>query len=304
MRVVYRGDLDGTVCAAILMDIGLCNDLSQAHPKDMQDGKVAISARDILCNLPYHPDCAMWFDHHSSEIESEDFPKNFTGLVENAPSAARLVYRYFLPDNPGLEKYSDLVDDTDLYDSAQLDLQQVRLAEGTILLGFLLDPRTGLGHNKDFSISNYQWSIKLPELLTKHSIREILAMPDTFERMRVYDQMQEKGADFLAENSILNGNVIVSDLRGKTIIPANRFRIYSLPGFESGNISVRIADGKKGEFATISVGHSIFNRTSNVDSGALCKQYGGGGHKGAATCQPSLADADAVFKAIVAACQE
>ena len=80
--------------------------------------------------------------------------------------------------------------------------------------------------------------------------------------------------------------------------------IYSLPGFESGNISVRIADGKKGEFATISVGHSIFNRTSTVDSGALCKQYGGGGHKGAATCQPDLAEADKVFKAIVAACQE
>ncbi|MCH7574475.1 MAG: exopolyphosphatase [Candidatus Marinimicrobia bacterium] len=304
MRVVYRGDLDGTVCAAILMDIGLCNDLSQAHPKDMQDGKIEISARDILCNLPYHPDCAMWFDHHSSEIDSADFPKKFRGLVENAPSAARLVYRYFLPDNPELEKYSDLVDETDMYDSAQLDLQQVRLAEGTILLGFLLDPRTGLGHNKDFRISNYQWSIKLPELLTKHTIKEILAMPDTFERMRVYDQMQEKGADFLAENSMLDGNVIVSDLRGKDIIPANRFMIYTLPGFESGNISVRIADGKKGEFATISVGHSIFNRTSTVDAGALCKQYGGGGHVGAATCQPTLAEADKVFKAIVAACQE
>ena len=304
MRVVYRGDLDGTVCAAILLDIGLCNDLFQAHPKDMQDGKVDISARDILCNLPYHPDCAMWFDHHSSEFESDEFPEDFRGLVEDAPSAAGLVYRYFLPDNPDLKKYEKLIEDTDAYDSAQLDLQQVRLAEGVILLGFLLDPRTGLGHNKDFNISNYQWSMKLPDLLTKHSISEILAMPDTLERMRVYDQMQEKGADFLAENSMLDGNVIVSDLRGKEIVPSNRFMIYTLPGFESGNISVRIADGKKGEFATISIGHSIFNRTSTVDAGALCKQYSGGGHKGAATCQPALADADRVFKEIVSACQE
>lgn len=304
MRVVYRGDLDGTVCAAILMEIGLADEIYQAHPKDMQDGKVEITGEDILCNLPYHPACNMWFDHHSSEIEDESFPTDFKGLVEDAPSAAGLVYRYFRPDHDVLEKYKEIVTDTDIYDSAQLDLQQVRLAEGTILLGFLLDPRTGLGLNHDFTISNYHWSLKIPELLTKHSVREILAMSDAMERIRYYDQTQEKGADFLATNSILDGNVIVSDLRGKDIIPTNRFLIYTLPGFESANISVRIADGKKGEFATISVGHSIFKRTSTVDAGMLCKKYGGGGHQGAATCQPSLDEADKVFKEIVKACQD
>ena len=304
VRVVYRGDLDGTVSAAILIEIGLGDEIIQAHPKDVQDGKVEVTDQDILCNLPYHPNCNMWFDHHSSEMAADNFPQNFTGLVEEAPSAAGLVYRYFRPDYPILEKYKKVVEDTDIFDSAQLNLQQVRLAEGTILLGFLLDPRTGLGLNRDFAISNFQWSMQVPKLLTKHTVEEILAMPDSSERIRYYNQMQESAGDFLAENTILDGNVIVTDLRGKQIIPSNRFLIYAIPGHETGNISVRIADGKKGEFATISVAHSIFNRTSKVDAGELCKKFGGGGHKGAATCQPSLEEADSVFKQIVAACRE
>ena len=46
MRVIYRGDLDGIVSAAILMDVGLCDELVQAHPKDMQAGKVDVQEGD------------------------------------------------------------------------------------------------------------------------------------------------------------------------------------------------------------------------------------------------------------------
>ena len=111
-------------------------------------------------------------------------------------------------------------------------------------------------------------------------------------------------AIFYGTNSHLDGNVIVTDVRGKDIPPANRFLIYTLPGLSDGNISVRIADGKKGEFDTISVAHSIFNKSSSVDSGELCKSYGGGGHMGAATCQLALSESDTVFQEIIAACKE
>lgn len=305
MRVVYRGDLDGTLCTAILMDVGLGDEIAQAHPKDMQDGKVEVTSEDILCNLPYHPNCYMWFDHHSSEIETSDAPTDFRGLVEVAPSAAGLVYKYFLPDHPELkEKYEKIVKETDLIDSANLTKDQVVNPEGTYLLAFLLDPRTGLGLSHDFSISNYQWSLQLPKLLTQHTVEEILALPDSQERVKRYNEMQEKATEFYKANSRLEGNVIVTDVRDKQIPPANRFLLYAIPGLEAGNISVRIASGKKGEFNTISVAYSIFNRTSKVDSGALCKSYGGGGHKSAATCQPSIEDSDRVLSELVAACQD
>ncbi len=304
MRVVYRGDLDGTVCAAMLLHIGLCDDALQAHPKDMQDRKVDVGKEDILCNLPYHPDCYMWFDHHSSELNREDFPFDFKGVVDVAPSAAGLVYHYFLSEHPELKRFESIVHDTDLIDSADLTLDQVMNPSGTFLLGFLLDPRTGLGLNRDFRISNFQWGSQLPDLLTKHSVDEILAQPDTRERIERYNAAEKAAADFYQQHSRLEGNVIVTDVRGQEIPAANRFLIYTLPGLEGGNISIRIADGKKGMFNTISAAHSIFYRTSGVDCGELCKRYGGGGHKGAATCQPSIEDSDRILQEIIAACKE
>ena len=303
MRVIYRGDLDGTVCAAMLLEIGLIDESVQAHPKDVQDGKVEVTNEDILCNLPFHENCYMWFDHHSSELDKDDFTEDFEGTAAIAPSTAGLVYKYFLPDHPKLKKYEQVVADTDLVDSANLTLSQVTHPEGTVLLGFLLDPRTGLGHIHDFAISNYKWGSMMPQLLTDHSVSEILAMSDSQERIKEYNEMQQGAADFYSENSRLEGNVIITDVRGKKIPPANRFLIYTLPGLEKGDISIRIADGKKGEFSTISVAHSIFNRTSKVNAGELCKKYGGGGHVGAATCQPSLDISDQVFEEIIAACK-
>lgn len=304
MRVIYRGDLDGIVSGAILKELGLCDELVQAHPKDMQDGKVDVHEGDIICNLPYHPNCGMWFDHHSSVIDSSAMPDEFTGLVEVAPSAAGLVYKYFLKDHPELIKYEELVHDTDLVDSADLSLEQVKNPKGTFLLGFLTDPRTGMGYQRDLNISNYQWVSSLAELLTKHSVEEVLEMPDSKERVNRYLAMQAAATEFFSENSHLDGNVIVSDFRGMDIPPANRFLVYTLDGLSDGNISVRISDGKAGEFDTISVGYSIFNRTSNVDCGSLCAEYGGGGHKAVGTCQPALDDSDTVFQEIIAACRE
>ncbi len=304
MRVIYRGDLDGTVCAAMLLDAGLADESKQAHPKDVQDGKVEVTGSDILCNLPYHPDCYMWFDHHSSELDAEDAPKDFKGVAKIAPSAAGLVYTYLLPDHPNLNKYAQVVEDTDKLDSADLSISDVTSPEGTILLGYLLDPRTGLGHSHDFAVSNFEWGSKMPRLLTQHSVDEILAMPDTSERIAEYNEMQQAAADFYVQHSRLDGNVIVTDVRGQQIPAANRFLIYTLPGLDGGNISIRLADGKRGEFNTISVAHSIFVRTSPVDAGELCKRYGGGGHHGAATCQPSIDDTERVFAKLIAACKD
>jgi hypothetical protein len=304
MRVVYRGDFDGTVCAAMLLELDMCDELIQVHPQDMQDRKVAISGDDIICNLPYHPDCHMWFDHHTSEINRADFPSNFDGLARIAPSAARLVYEYFESDLSLLGKYEDLVEEIDLYDSAILTMEQVQTPEGAILLAFLLDPRTGLGLNHDFNISNYQWSTQIPELLTMYSVEEILEMPDTQERIQKYQAMEAQAADFYAVNTYLDGNVIVSDLRGRRVPVGNRFMIYMLPTIKMGNISVRISDGKKGEFNMISVGHSIFNRTSKINVAEICQKYGGGGHMGAGACQVPLEDSDRILSEIIKACQE
>lgn len=304
MRVVYRGDFDGTVCAAMLMDLGKCDDLVQHHPQDLQNQLVEITDRDIICNLPYHPNCNMWFDHHSSEIGGIDFVAIFAGLAEIAPSAARLVYDYFKEDLAPFEKYRQLVAEADLVDGGYITPHQLANPKGATLLALLLDPRTGLGLYHDFKISNFEWSMQIPKLLTKHSVDEILEMHDTKERIDKYFEMEAIAREYYAEHSQLEGNVIITDLRDKQFPVANRFLIYTLPGFTDANISVRISNGRQNEFYTINIAHSIVTRTSKLDVGQLCKGYNGGGHEKAAACQVPIEGADEPLREIIDACKD
>ncbi|MBI5105824.1 MAG: exopolyphosphatase, partial [Solirubrobacterales bacterium] len=94
-RLVTRSDFDGLVCAALLKELGMLDDILFVHPKDMQDGLVEITDRDITTNLPYVPGVHLAFDHHDSEtIRVEDSPENHV-IVPGAKSAARVVYEHF-----------------------------------------------------------------------------------------------------------------------------------------------------------------------------------------------------------------
>ena len=76
-RLVTRSDFDGLVCAALLKELGLLDDILFVHPKDMQDGKIEVGPGDITTNLPYVPGVGLAFDHHASEaIRVEDSPEN------------------------------------------------------------------------------------------------------------------------------------------------------------------------------------------------------------------------------------
>ncbi len=301
MRVVYRGDFDGTVCAAMLLELDMCDELAQTHPHDIQDGSFEITGQDILCNLPYHPDCHLWFDHRSDQ--AVEAGAVFSGEGVLYPSAAKLVYTRFEKDLEFLGKYKELVDEADLFDGGLVTLQHLNDPQGSVLLALLLDPRTGLGLRHDYTISNLQWSTQIPELLTMHSVEEILTMPHSQERVQRYREAEAGARQFYGAHATLDGNVIVSDLRGMQLPIGNRFLLYGLPALKEGNISVRIADGKHEHLAVISVGHSIVNRSSQVDAGALCAKYGGGGHEKAASCQVSPEEADQAFKEIIAACK-
>jgi hypothetical protein len=66
-RLVTRSDFDGLVCAVLLKQLGLVEDILFVHPKDVQDGQVEIGPGDIATNLPYAADAHLVFDHHHSD---------------------------------------------------------------------------------------------------------------------------------------------------------------------------------------------------------------------------------------------
>lgn len=296
MRLLTRSDFDGICCAVLLKELGLMDDMVYAHPKDLQDGKVPVTKNDILANVPFVEGCGLWFDHHSSELERNDLQGKYEGMSKPAPSAARVIADYY-----GIEKFSrfeDLLKYADKIDSAQLTEDEILNPSGWVLLGFLCDPRTGLGYNKSYSISNLQFVNNLVDMISTMSIDEILAHKDTRERIDFYNESTEKAKKFYKTCSWMDGQIVISDFRIAGMAPpSNRFLIYSL--FPEANISIRMIDGKDEQFTSFSVGYSVLNRTATVDVGSLMLKFGGGGHKAVGTCQVPYEKAEDTLHEIV-----
>ena len=276
MRLITRGDLDGLTCALLLQEVENIENVDLAHPKDVQDGVVNITSDDILANLPYDARVGLWFDHHSSEAAAP--PAGFKGAYSVAPSAARVIADHY--KSPKFDRYKELLDETDRVDAAQLRMDDVTDPKAWILLGYTLDPRTGLGGFRDYFK-------KLMDLCSTQPVEQVLQEPEVAERVRRVGVEEEEFKKHLLEVVKVENNVIYMDVRGMKNLPAgNRFLVYTL--FPEQNVSLRVADGLAGKFFTVQGGHSIFNRTCKTDSGELMHKHGGGGHRGAGTCQPTV----------------
>lgn len=295
MRLVTRADLDGLTCAVILSMKERIDDIFLVHPQDITDKTVDIGPDDVLANLPYHPNCGMWFDHHLLTASNERPPATVKGRHALAPSAARMVYTYYLekePDDPALLRLSHLVDETDRLDSAQLTTDDVENPRDYILLGYTIDSRTGLGDFEHYFKHLVDWIGAL-------TIHEVLAQPEVAERVERLRREQDDFRALLKRSSFQLNNVVVTDLRDIERVPAgNRFLIYSL--FPETNVSLRVHWGPSRNSVIAAVGHSIFNRTCKTSAGELMSRYGGGGHRGAGTCViPLDLAADAIEEILV-----
>ena len=296
MRLLTRSDFDGSVCTAILEELGLIDDILYVHPKDMQDNKIAVTANDILANVPFVKGCGLWFDHHSSEHERLQLEGEFKGASKEAPSAAQVVYDYYKQNKAyadKLRKFKELIQIVGKADSAKFTKEDILHPNGWIMLAFIADPRTGLGYKHDFTISNFELMKQLPQLLRTKRVEEILSLPDFQERVKLYHEENKKYEQLITKSARTEGEAIVIDLRACEVIPVgNRFLEYVL--YPEQNISIRIANGKNKAFAMISVGNSIINNTCRINVGSLTLKYGGGGHKRVGTCQVAYEDVDRV----------
>ncbi|MFN3375400.1 MAG: exopolyphosphatase [Burkholderiaceae bacterium] len=298
-RLVTRSDFDGLVCAVLLNELNLIDEITFVHPKDMQDGKVAITSRDITTNLPYVPGAHLVFDHHESETVRNAGRRDTNHIIEaKAPSAARVVYNYY----GGKAAFPRITDEmmaaVDQADSAQYSREDILNPQGWVLLNYIMDSRTGLGRFRDFRISNYALMMDLIQYCRDHTIDEILALPDVQERVRLYHEHAPKAKEQILRCGIQIGKLVVLDLRDEDIIWAtNRFMIYAL--FPEANISIHVMWGLQKQNTVFAMGKSILNRTSKTHVGNLMLEFGGGGHAAAGTCQLANDKADSVLQTLV-----
>ena len=297
--MVTRSDFDGLVCAVLLKELDMIDDIKFVHPKDMQDRTILISGTDITTNLPYVDGVHLAFDHHSSEVSRADgkTPKNHI-IDPEAPSAVRVVYDHY----GGKDKFpsisDDMMDAVDKGDSAQFSEDEILNADGWPLLNYLMDARTGLGRFRDFRVSNYNLMMQLINYCRDHTVDEILALPDVAERVDLYNDHLESSKEQIKRCTTVHGNLAVLDLREEEVIEAtNRFMIYAL--FPDTNISIHVMWGLNKLNTVFAAGKSIVNQTSKTNIGDLMLKYDGGGHENAGTCQVDVDDAERVLGELI-----
>ena len=298
-RLVTRSDFDGLVCAVLLNELDLIDEITFVHPKDMQDGKVPITARDITTNLPYVPGAHLVFDHHESETVRNSGRRDSNHIIEaHAPSAARVVYNHYGGKAAFPRVTDEMMAAVDQADSAQYSREDILNPEGWVLLNYLMDSRTGLGRFREFRISNYALMMDLIQYCRDHTIEEILALPDVQERVALYREHAPKAKDQLLRCAIKISNLVVLDLRDEeTIWATNRFMIYAL--FPTANISIHMMWGLQKQNTVLATGKSILDRSSQTHVGNLMLEFGGGGHAAAGTCQVANDKADLILQALI-----
>lgn len=299
MRLVTRSDFDGLVCAVLLKQVVEVDSIQFVHPKDLQDGLFEVTADDVLTNVPFVQGCGLWFDHHVTEVDRVVGKLPFEGECRVAPSAARVVYDYYggAERFPGLE---ELMVGVDKADSAQFTREEILYPAGWPLLSFIMDARTGLGRFKDYRISNYQLMYELIDACTNLTIEEILALPDVQERVHRYFEQDTVFRQMVLEHTRAEGKVIVTDLRGVyPIYSGNRFLVYAM--FPDQEQSIWMVDGLRGQNCVLACGRSIVRPGATTNIGALMREFGGGGHEAAGTCQVTYEKASEVLTEVIAA---
>jgi len=292
MRIVTRPDFDGIVCAVLLREaLNIREPVKWVEPNTVQKGLVEIYKGDIIANLPYRDNCTLWFDHHYTNRIYRSFP----GVFRIAPSAAGLVYEYY--KDRFKRDYSKLVAATDKIDSADLTLDQVLHPEkyDYVLLSMTI-------FNGDHACEPY-WN-KLVSLIGRFDIGNVLNDPDVKQYCEEVIRQNEQYKVLLEENTRLEKNVSITDFRHLSKIPAgNRFLVYSL--FSDSYVNMRIrSQEENGEIITVNLGHSIFNSGCNVNVGLLLADYGGGGHRGAASARFHISKADEYIPQIIEVLKE
>ncbi|MBM3566379.1 MAG: exopolyphosphatase [Alphaproteobacteria bacterium] len=297
-RLITRADFDGVVCGALFLEMDMVGDVVFAEPFDMQAGRVAVTKNDITANLPYVDGVHLCFDHHASELMrvAGDRPNRI--IDPKAPSAARVVYNHFggRAKFPGIPE--GLLDAVDKADSANYTEEDILAPDKWTMLNFIVDPRTGLSRFTDFSTTSEEFMVDLMTYCRHHPIDELIRLPEVEERVHRYEEHEERAEHQIVRCATVHGNLLVIDLRREQMIYAtNRFTPYAL--YPQCSLSLHVINEEMPGRVHFAMGHSILNRTSKLDVGALMLEFGGGGHKVAAGCYVPEANADAVLDKIV-----
>ncbi len=137
-RIVADADLDGLCAAAILQRALPDTEVIFAHPALVRSGHLdaVIDRKTVIVDLPFHPSCGWYVDHHLTNRPNEATASAFMaagGRLDWAaePSAARVAHNLVAPVSD-LAHLSTLMPFVDAIDSGGIE-RDVFLADGPLV---------------------------------------------------------------------------------------------------------------------------------------------------------------------------
>jgi nanoRNase/pAp phosphatase (c-di-AMP/oligoRNAs hydrolase) len=212
----------------------------------------------MTTNLRYREEVHLCFDHHLSETLRSSTIKSNHIIDATAPSAARVVWKYYGGHDVFPRAWDEMLDAVDKADSAQFKMHEIIESYGWVLLNFLIDARTGLERFHNFRISNYHLMMDLIEHCRSMCIDEILALPDVQELVELYGAQDELYRLGVKRCSTVHGALVMLDLRNEEeIYLSNRFMIYTM--HSACTVSMHVLNGFKNQNTVFVIGKSILN---------------------------------------------
>jgi hypothetical protein len=218
----------------------MLDEIKFVHPKDMQDGKVAVTARTSRRTSPTCPACTSRSITTSARRCASATSRPTTSSTQGRERRARRLR----PLRRQGQRFGDAIQEdmmaaVDKADAAQFSREEILDPKGWVLLNYLMDPRTGLGRFREFRISNYQLMMELIDACLNQAHRRD---PRPARRqgargpLRRARRPRRSGADQALQQGPQATWSCSTCASEETIWPTNRFMLYAL--FPQCNISI------------------------------------------------------------------
>ena len=195
-RIIADSDLDGLCAAAVLKSYNPDAEVIFSHAALVRSGKIddLITKSTAMVDLPFHPNCGWYLDHHQTNRPTNEEEKDFIasgGICnwEASPSAARVAYD-LLSQSIDLSHLEEIMPIVDALDSGKISLEE-----------FLADSPV-LQLSRTLSLREEEYMQKVLELFaSKKSISAILSDEDVSKHISRVANQRKQIEDYISNNT-------------------------------------------------------------------------------------------------------
>ncbi len=288
-RIIADGDLDGLIAAAIIKSHSPHAEVHFVHAAEIRSGMLdeIIDNNTAICDLPFHPNCGMYLDHHLTNKPAEHEISDFIEsggifLWEDKPSAARVAFDLYR-DSCDLGHLEEMMPMVDALDSGQITKDQY-LSD---------DPIQWLSRTISLEDKEYTHQV-LTWICQGYSVDKILLNESVKEKINERKNKMELMKNLLTTNARLEDRLAIVRL-DDTGLRTNGYLVTAFFGDDCdaccivhGYLDGVIGDHSKSPLSASFYTNSFLHGSNGLfDLTKLAKLYDdtGGGHANACGCR-------------------